>query len=116
MTELVDLAAVRKKREEEAEDAQPHWAGKCVCLGCRHEWEGVGPIGTTTGLLCPECELPKGVTKYIFRSASGDMVLTCLECDGEALTAYIHKGAHVVRCMSCGYDVTAAFFGAPSLL
>ncbi len=117
MTEVVDFEAARRKREEEqGEPADPHWHGKCVCLGCRNEWEAVGPMGVNTGLTCPECNLPKGVTKFMFGSAPGDMVLTCLNCDGEALTAYLRKGRHHVLCMSCGMDLTQAFFDAGECL
>lgn len=34
--------------------------GKARCLGCRHEWQAVVPVGTTQ-LDCPECGAWKGV-------------------------------------------------------
>lgn len=94
------------------EEYDPHWSGPCVCLGCRHEWVGVGPLGFTSNLDCPECELPKGTTKYPFGASEGDLVLTCGDCGGEALTSYIRDGLHYVRCMGCGTDLTNVFFGA----
>ena len=110
MTEIVDLTEVRRKREEEEADLQPHWVGKCVCLGCRNEWEGIGPLGKTEGLTCPECELPKGVIKFLFSGDVGDMTLTCAPCGSQALTAYLRRGRQYVRCMACGHDLTSAFF------
>lgn len=93
-----------------ADDSEPSWAGPCVCLGCRHEWVGVGPIGYHANLTCPECALPKGTIKYPFGADAGDEVLTCAHCEGEALTAYRHKGYKYVRCMSCGTDLTKSFY------
>lgn len=110
MTDVVDFEVARKKREEETEGEQPHWQGRCVCMGCRHEWEGVGPVGNHEGLTCPECGLPKGVTKFLFGSDTGDMTLVCATCGGEALTAYLRRGRQYVRCMPCGHDLTNAFF------
>ena len=89
---------------------QPHWSGPCVCLGCRHEWVGVGPEGHASNLVCPACELPKGTTKYPFGAGEGDMVLTCGHCGGEALTAYKRGAYNYVRCMGCGVDLTDEFY------
>ncbi len=88
----------------------PHWTGPCVCLGCRHEWVGVGPEGVASNLTCPGCGLPKGTVKYPFGAAEGDRVLVCSHCDGEALTAYIRHNLNYVRCMGCGADLTNVFF------
>lgn len=99
---VVSLSAARESR-------QPHWTGKCVCLGCRHEWEGVGPIGMHSSLECPSCELPKGVVRNLFGCAVGDQELQC-NCGSEALTAYVHNGRKWVRCMACGTDLTEAFY------
>lgn len=38
----------------------PHLQGKCRCLACGHEWQGVSPVGTVDGLECPSCHLQKG--------------------------------------------------------
>lgn len=102
---IVSLAKAREERE-------PHWSGECVCLGCRHEWVGVGPIGTADHLECPSCGLPKGTVKHPFGAQAGDLALTCAQCGGEALTAYKRDGYLWVRCMSCGNDLTEAFFDA----
>lgn len=41
-------------------ERQPHMQGLAVCLACKHEWQGVSPIGVCD-LECPECGLMKGV-------------------------------------------------------
>lgn len=99
---VISFAAKREER-------QPHWQSRCVCLGCRHEWEGVGPMGVQMGLNCPECTLPKGTVKHPFGAKPGDLVLAC-NCGGETLTAYKRKGRFWVRCMGCGNDLTQAFY------
>lgn len=45
---VVDLEAFR-----------PHLSGPCRCLDCKHEWEGVAVVGTTT-MTCPSCGANKG--------------------------------------------------------
>lgn len=49
---VVDLGAVRAER-------QPHLTGRAQCVGCRHEWQAVAPVGTEA-LECPSCGLDKG--------------------------------------------------------
>jgi len=46
---VIDLSAMR-----------PHLAGPMVCLGCKHEWVGVAPVGTRV-FDCPECGCAQGV-------------------------------------------------------
>lgn len=99
---VISLAAFRQERS-------PHWSGKCVCLGCRHEWVGVGPIGKTAGLDCPACDLPKGACKHPFGAQEGDLEFRC-NCGCEALTAYVRHGRKWLRCMACGDDQTEAFY------
>lgn len=99
---IISLAKVREERE-------PHWSGKCVCLGCRHEWVGVGPVGVVDALQCPACDLPKGVTKNLFGADEGDAYLLC-KCGCEAMTAYKSKGHFYVKCMACGTDQTDVFY------
>lgn len=99
---IISLAKVREER-------QPHWEGPCVCLGCHHEWHGVGPVGTHVGLQCPSCDLPKGVTKHLFGSPEGALLLLC-NCGCEALTAYKIERRFHVKCMACGTDLTHAFW------
>lgn len=100
---VIDFAAARAERE-------PHWTGTCKCVGCRHEWVGVAPVGTLW-LDCPSCGLPKGTPKHPFGAAEGDCLFVCNTCDSEALTAYWRSGRFVLMCMGCGTDHTAAVFG-----
>lgn len=105
MADVVDLLAARTER-------RPHWSGQCRCLGCGHEWVGVGPIGTITCLECPSCSLPKGVIKNLFGPPEGDNVLIC-DCGCDVVTAYIRSRDRlkIVRCLACGADLTSAFYG-----
>lgn len=106
---VISLADARKAREA-AQREELHWSGPCVCLGCRHEWVGVGPVGAHSELHCPSCLLPKGTVKHPFGADAGDMVLVCDNCDGEALTSFVREGLHYVLCMGCGTDLTDVFF------
>jgi hypothetical protein len=92
------------------EERSPHWAGSCKCVGCGHEWVGVGPMGTMW-VDCPSCEMPKGTPKFPFGGGeAGDLVLVC-NCGSEALTAFHRKGKFRLQCMGCGADQTEAVFG-----
>lgn len=87
------------------------WAGdEAICIGCRHTWAAVAQVGTRW-LECPQCGAAKGIFKKPFGAGEGDEVFICRCCDGEALTAYRHKGLFYLRCMSCGVDHTNAVFG-----
>ena len=95
--------------QQAKEDREPHWSGPCVCLGCRHEWHGVAPVGTTI-LECPSCGLMKGRTKFLFGADEGDQFFIC-NCGSEALTAYVRCGRFRIVCMACGVDQTEAIYG-----
>ncbi len=45
------------------EEAEPHAAGECICLTCKHEWVGVAAVGVID-LECPSCHTHKGVWKF----------------------------------------------------
>ena len=53
---VVSLAAAREAREE----CKPHLVGEAKCLACGHRWEAVAPVGLTSALQCPECDLMRG--------------------------------------------------------
>lgn len=100
---VIDFAAKKAERE-------PHWQGACACMNCRHEWESVGPIGAHVGLQCPNCGLPKGITKFLVGAQVGDRELVC-DCGCEAFTAHIRPdGLKRVSCMACGLNLTEAFY------
>lgn len=52
----------------------PHMEGKCICLNCKKEWQGVAEIGVIDTLECPECGLFKGVFNAV---AAPEMCWTC---------------------------------------
>lgn len=101
---VVSLAAAREER-------RPHWQGACLCMACRHEWEGVGPVGDHVGLECPQCGALKGITKHLYGAQAGDLELRC-DCGCEALTSYCRQtdGLKRIQCMACGTDLTHAFY------
>lgn len=104
---VISLAAAREERT-------PHWAGICVCIGCRHEFAGIGPIGQEW-IECEACHEPKAHAKHPFAGAIGDTAYQC-KCGCEAMTAYFRqRDRHFFfRCMGCGTDHTAAIFGDAS--
>lgn len=91
---VVDFAAAKAERE-------PHWAGRCKCVGCNHEWEGVGPMGLVW-FDCPSCGLPKGTFKHPFGPAEDDLAFACLNCASEAFSVYKRAGVVKIVCMGCG--------------
>jgi len=104
MSEVISLAAYKEERE-------PHWAGDCICIGCGHEWVGVGPVGVVGGLECPSCTLPKGHIKHLFGPEEGDAVFTCQTCGSIAMVNYKRRGWLYTRCMGCGTDHTDDIYG-----
>lgn len=102
MSNVVDFRAAREERE-------PHWQGTVKCLGCKHEWQGVAPLGTLI-VDCPSCGLPKGHPKHPFGPRPGDAVYACTTCESEAMTLYKRGGRMRVICMGCGVDHTESAF------
>lgn len=41
------------------DSSDPHLTGRARCLGCKHEWEAVAPVGPVQ-LECPACGLVRG--------------------------------------------------------
>jgi hypothetical protein len=99
------VSVIEFKRPEKHES----WGqGLAICIGCRHEWHQVAPVGDFQ-FDCPSCGSNKGIFKYPFGAHVGDSVFKC-NCGCEALTAYMHKGKFWLRCMNCGVDQTEAIF------
>jgi hypothetical protein len=99
---VVSLAAAREER-------QPHLMGECLCIGCRHEWAGVAPVGVWL-MECPSCGSMKGIWRNPIGASPGDSFFSCV-CGCEALTAYQREGLFHLKCMSCGTEQTNAVFG-----
>ncbi|RZO82993.1 MAG: hypothetical protein EVA65_15740 [Oceanococcus sp.] len=74
----------------------PHVSGGCVCLGCRHEWVGVWPVGVVT-FECPACGLSKGVAKGLCYPGEGELIREC-DCGNEFFL--IRPQGHM--CAACG--------------
>ena len=91
------------------EKEDPHLSGEAVCIGCRHEWVAVAPVGTWQ-LECPSCSTFNGIWRYPVGAQEGDAYFRC-DCGCEALTAYKHHGMFHLKCMSCGLEQTEAIFG-----
>lgn len=102
MSEVVSFAKAKEKRE-------PHLSGEAICIGCRHEWVAVAPVGVWQ-LECPSCLLLKGVFSHPVGAAEGDALFVC-DCGCEALTAYFRDRLFYLKCMNCGVDHSAAVFG-----
>lgn len=94
MNEVVDLQAARAERT-------PHVSGKARCMGCKHEWVAVAPIGMVTDLECPSCESMKGVMRFACEPADGlKWICNC----GNDLFMLTDKGAPF--CVNCGTRAT----------
>jgi DNA-directed RNA polymerase subunit RPC12/RpoP len=93
-----------------ANDTARGWAsGDAICIGCKHEWIQVSPVGSRW-LECPACSSNKGIYKQPFGADEGDSVFRCSYCDSEALTAFYRRDLFYLMCMSCGVDHTTAIF------
>lgn len=76
------------------EPTTPHLSGRCVCLGCKHEWVGVVPVGVIS-MECPQCHLQKGVHVGI---AVPDTAWQCGTCN--ALLFFMTPAG--AQCSVCG--------------
>lgn len=101
---MADILQFRKPEPDEE-----HLSGEALCIGCRHKWVAVAPVGTWQ-LECPSCGAMKGVFRLPVGAQEGDLYFSCA-CGCEALTAYKREGKFWIRCMSCGEDKTVALFG-----
>jgi hypothetical protein len=92
------------------EREEPHLSGEAVCIGCKHQWVAVAPLGTWQ-LECPSCGSMKGIFRLPVGAERGkDLEFACT-CGCVALTAYMRHGKFWLGCMSCGADCTEAVFG-----
>lgn len=80
--------------------ARPHLAGKCICLQCKYEWEGVAPLGTLY-LQCPECWLDKGIFNCVtFPERYWECKCGC---------AHFAVGVSHIVCLFCGISKEFCF-------
>ena len=87
---VTDLNAFR-------EENTPHTSGAIICMNCKHEWEGVAPVGTTD-MDCPSCGCAKGVHKQFIGPSAG-VLYTCNVCDG---TLFTFRDDFSALCAGCG--------------
>lgn len=57
-------------------EKDPHGVGNAICIGCKHEWIAVAPVGMTR-FECPECHTIKGTWKFEFAPAVGALMRIC---------------------------------------
>lgn len=81
---------------------KPHLAGAALCLGCKHTWEAVEPVGTVS-LECPECGTDRGVMAGLAFPKDGAMVWTCNNDDNTLFTKVVGQGW---LCVVCGATQT----------
>ena len=102
---VVSFAAAKAERE-------PHLSGEALCIGCRHKWVAVAPVGVWQ-LECPECSSMKGIWRNPIGADEVDSFFSCT-CGCEAMTAYFRQCVFHLKCMSCGTEQSNAIFGEPS--
>ncbi len=88
MGDIVSLTAVRQERT-------PHLHGAARCVGFRHEWQAVAPVGTVH-LDCPACLLPKGL--FVNLVSRGQQARTC-NCGNDLFQIAPGLGPY---CTGCG--------------
>lgn len=88
-----DLVEFKKK------GPQPGYlAGPYICLGCKHRWEAVRPIGASLHLECPEC--------HVFMTAPVGPIERAgqhwhCDCDRDA-NVFAYSSEWGMYCILCG--------------
>lgn len=73
---MTNVTSLVKAREERT----PHMHGPCLCLDCRHEWQGVAPVGAVW-LECPACSLKRG--RFLFDVDYGETKRWTCNCGND---------------------------------
>ena len=76
--------------------SEQHGQGESFCLQCGHTWQAVVPTGVTR-FECPECRTMKGLMRFEFRPAEGQLVWEC-RCGNRLF--YMTQDGHL--CANCG--------------
>ena len=97
MTTIINLKSERERRVARAEENTPHLSGSARCLGCKHEWVAVAPVGTSW-LECPSCRLGKG--RYVSTFMEDDSHWHC-DCGNELFACSQRYGWYCPMCGAC---------------
>lgn len=84
------------------EEYRPHMHGRCLCLACRHEWEGVAPNGLVW-IECPACSLHRG--RFLYHADRGEAKRWTCACGNDLF----HITPAATYCPNCG-SIQAGFF------
>lgn len=80
----------------------PHLCGPVRCIGCKHEWVAVSPVGVYDELECPSCGALKGVRTSTIAPEDGEV----WQCNcGNQLFFLTPTGAPL--CANCGLRATS---------
>lgn len=79
----------------------PHIEGPVRCVGCRHEWHAVAPVGVFNDLECPSCGAHKGIRLGTIEPDGDVWVCNC----GCSYFALGRTGAPM--CINCGLRATS---------
>ena len=74
----------------------PNMQGSAYCMGCKHTWQAVAPVGTTD-LQCPECQSMKG--RFVNGCAPEDHI-EVRECNCGNQLFWLTREGHM--CANCG--------------
>jgi hypothetical protein len=78
------------------EKLEQHGAGIAFCMGCKHEWAAVVPIGQDH-FECPACARMMGRWRFEFAPRDGTLVRKC-NCGNQYF--YLTTEGHL--CVNCG--------------
>lgn len=84
MGEMIDIAS-----------KQPHLTGKATCMGCKHTWTAVAPVGVQN-MECSECGCMKGAFVYPIVGES------FWECDCGSRYFSVSGISMNILCINCG--------------
>lgn len=90
---VIDFAKAKEDRETITQ-----LRGTARCMACKRSWEAITPVGTVSGLECPECGSMKGC--FLHEVIDGDLYV----CNrGNDLMRINRAGCY---CANCGAPAT----------
>lgn len=87
MSKVISFSQAKAERE-------PHMSGEAHCMGCKHKWQAVAPIGKTQ-LECPACLSLKGIFTFPPLRDGSEYSCNC----GNDLFRVCENG---IYCANCG--------------